>query len=243
MSTFVAYGPWLTQNVDAVLASNTGYLGFEPPWRLKAGWNTLSTPVFLDPQAMALADIIANIDAVEQAWAFDAAAQTWVIAGSDYVLQPGDALMVKISESLRLRILPSASLTGPPLSPLVGGWNLVGFATPLVQEAGQEGWPDSPFPGGALLDFYYRVAGFIPYPVGDALASLEWAGDTSTPGYTIVASPSVNVASWAYSRGSSTLTYAVGPFEGYWVLMDNPDDLGGFNTTPIALPPWSPDPE
>jgi hypothetical protein len=177
---------------------------------LGVDWNLLSTPVRLDAGHQTLAQIFppetqANLLV---AFAWDAVNRIWVgPLPPDYVLLPLDAIFVKMAASGTAVFVPSRELTSPPTRDLVAGLNLIG--------------PAPAFDG----------VGFPAMPLNQALISIEYAPG-GLWGYTMVISPGLNQPGWTYARGGTPIPDLL-PYKGYWVVMENPDTLIGFSTTPI----------
>lgn len=176
---------------------------------LYAGWNLFSTPILLEPGHKNLDEIFApdqleNIDMI-LAWS----GSYWFIPDADYDLNPLYAVYVKVhdSESATATIYPSTSVSSLPARYLESGLSLVGSAP---------AYNGDPFPS---------------MPVDQALISIKEAPGNLT-GYTMVISPGLGQPAWVYVQGAPV--QSVLPFKGYWVVMENPDTLFGFSTTPIA---------
>ena len=177
---------------------------------LAQGWNLLSTPVRLDAAHETLGQIFtaATLLDLEVAYGWDAANGQWVgpLSGA-YQLLPLDAIFVKLAASGTAVFVPSGELTSLPSRDLVAGLNLIG--------------PAPPFDG----------AGFPAMPLDQALVSIEDAPG-GLRGYTMVISPPLNQPGWAYGLGGTIQDLLA--YKGYWVVMENPDTLYGFSTTPIG---------
>ena len=176
---------------------------------LGSGWNLFSTPILLEPGYNNLDEIftpdqLQNIDMI-LAWS----GSYWFIPGEEYQLDPLYAIYVKVhtNESATAIIYPSTSVSSLPARYLDSGLSLIGSAP---------AYDGSPFPS---------------MPVDQALISIREAPGNLT-GYTMVISPGLGQPAWVYVQGASV--QSVLPFKGYWVVMENPDTLFGFSTTPIA---------
>jgi hypothetical protein len=176
---------------------------------LYGGWNLFSTPILLEPghrnlDEVFLPDQLENIDMI-LAWS----GSYWYIPTGDYSVDPLYAVYVKVrqNESATAEIYPSTSVSSLPARYLQSGLSLIG--------------PAPAYDGG-------------PFPtmqVDQAFISIKEAPGNLT-GYTMVISPGLGQPAWVYVQGAPV--QSVLPFRGYWVVMENPDTLFGFSTTPIA---------
>jgi hypothetical protein len=175
---------------------------------LYSGWNLFSTPILLEPGYENLEDIFqpAELDKIEMILAWDGS--HWYIPGEGFELDPLYCVYVKVAsdEAATAHIYPSQSVSAPPARALSSGLSLIGSAPA------------------------YDSGIFPAMRVDLALKSIEQAPGNLT-GYTMVISPSLNQPSWVYVPGATL--HDVLPFKGYWVVMENPDVLYGFSTTPI----------
>jgi hypothetical protein len=173
------------------------------------GWNLFSTPILLEPGYENLDDIFqpAELDKIEMVLAWDGS--YWYIPGEGFELDPLYCVYVKVAseEAATAHIYPSQSISAPQARALPSGLSLIGSAPA------------------------YDAGVFPAMRVDLALKSIEQAPGDLT-GYTMVISPSLNQPSWVYVPGATL--HDVLPFKGYWVVMENPDVLYGFSTTPIS---------
>jgi PKD repeat protein len=171
------------------------------------GWNILSTPVLLDPGNDTFSKIfpVSGRESVQVIIGWDGT--KWFIPEPGYRLLPLDAVLVKVAGSADAVFTPSSSLSGPPARSLSPGLSLIGTA---------------PAESGGV---------FPAMPVSESLVSIEYAPG-GLYGYTMVISPPYNQPAWTYVRNGSVRD--VLPFRGYWVIMENPDMLYGFSTTPLV---------
>ncbi|MDP3879435.1 MAG: cytochrome c peroxidase [Dehalococcoidales bacterium] len=176
---------------------------------LSAGWSLLSTPVALEP-VMNTMDMILDASTIENVevvirWK-DGEWQQFL--GADE-LRPLEAVYVKVKAdaTAAATMVPATGATAPPSRELSAGLNLVG--------------PAPVFTDGA----------FAAQALNLALVYIEQAPG-GLNGYTVVISPGYNQSAWEYVRGGPVRDLI--PFKGYWVIMDNPDTLFGFNTTPLV---------
>jgi hypothetical protein len=176
---------------------------------LGVGWNLFSTPVALAAGSDGLPQIFAlGLSNIEIAYRWDAALRQWVALDATFHLSPLEAIAVKVkTAAITARLVPSQQLTWPPSRSLVTGLNLIG--------------PAPAFDGN----------GFPAIAAANALASIEQAPGGLT-GYSMVISPAMNQPGWSYVRGGSPQNLLA--YKGYWVVMENPDTLYGFSTTPLV---------
>ena len=242
VSTGVFFDPWSTRLSAIVVGDQVCYCGMERPTDLQLGWNAFSTPVSLE--ANTLGDIISDFSKVQQAFAFNAATQVWQLVGPTSVLLSGQGVLVKVSEPVTVRYLFNPAISGPVSQNLSEEWNLVGTTPPLVEGE----FFEFPFEGiGGTVDLtssppeHHGRAFFFPgMPLPEVLATIDVAGSTSQPGWTMVVSPPLNPDPFVFTVNSTALAPEMFPFRVYWIHMENPDELGGFTSTPMPLPQWLP---
>jgi PKD repeat protein len=179
--------------------------GFYVP--LGDGWNLFSTPVTLDSQHDSLLEIFTGVNRenVTVALGWNG---IWFIPDASYSLKPLEAVYIKVIGEANGALLPSSSVTAPPARLLASGLSLIGPAPP------------------------YADGVFLSMPLDQALISINQTPGDST-GYIMVVSPGMNQPGWAYARGGTIQDLE--PYKGYWVIMENPDTLYGFSTTPITI--------
>jgi hypothetical protein len=177
---------------------------FEVP--LGDGWNLLSTPFETRWQQGTLATIL-DIEGQPQIRSVLAWNGYWYIPSGSDPLLPLDALYVNVDGSATAYLSPSTDVSPPPSRMLTEGVNLIG---------------SSPF---------YEEGSFPAMPLDQALISINQTSGGGT-GYIIVISPGNNQPGWGYARGGTL--HDILPFKGYWVVMENPDTLYGFCTTPLG---------
>ncbi len=179
---------------------------------LSSGWNLLSTPCKLDNDHDTLAQIFdaESLSNIEIAYQWQNS--QWVQIDNNYELMPLNAVYVKLAQgmSATANLVASSDLSAPPSRDLQAGLNLIGPA-PAYQNGS--------FSGQVLTQSLNTIA--------------ETAGGLN--GYTMVISPAHNQTGWTYAVGGQM--YSLLPFKGYWVVMDNPDTLYGFSTTPLVSGP------
>ncbi|MBI4199874.1 MAG: IPT/TIG domain-containing protein [Chloroflexi bacterium] len=243
VSEGVLFNPWITRNASTVITQRIGFLGLEGPG-LEVGWNLISTPISLE--ARTLGEVIADLSKVAAAFGYDSVTRQWQALGTGSLLVPGQAIYVYASAPVRLRYLFNPLLTNPTTTRLQGGWNLVGV-TPQLKQG--EFWEYPEFDGGwesgvgtEGLGDHGRFFFFPSIPLTQALASLDVALNTANPGWNQVISPPVNEVTFAFTVNTPINPHqpSLRPFEGYWIQMENPDDLAGFSSTPEPLPDWLP---
>jgi len=208
VSDLVTYYPWLHKSLANVVADNASYQASTV--KLGSGWNTLSTPVKLISTADAVDELIPSGMTIGYYYSGG-----WQQITTGYVLNPCDAVYVKMSSSKYVLLKFDASAFSTPSKALATGWNLVGLAA-----------LDS---DGMHAD--------------DAVASVAKTA-ANLPGYSQVVSPSINATqtdmyyntgtSWAVAYGQSSVTDMMFAGLGYWVFMQNAATLAGFEITPIA---------
>ncbi|WP_301665454.1 hypothetical protein, partial [Methanoculleus frigidifontis] len=214
----MTWEPWLTRPCETVLGDDTAYLGVElrPDTGLSKGWNTLSTPIALEDSTWRAISTMGEGLNYSAAYTWDAAGQRWVQVLAGTRISPLDAVYVKMNEEGRLPVAISPEITRPPVKYLKSGWNLIGPA--YAFDVANLTW-DTMKVDKALISIAETPAGLT--------------------GYTIVLSPPINDEAWTYTAGAAKKpTMSTG--YGYWVQMENPDELAGFSSTPLKLPPIDP---
>jgi len=204
----VIYYPWLHKSRANVVADNASYQACT--MKLISGWNTLSTPVKLISAADSIDELISS--GMTIGYYYDATGWHQITTG--YVLNPCDAVYVRMSAVTYVLFKFDASAFSTPSKSLSAGWNLIGLA---------------------YLDSSGKHA-------DDAVASVAKTA-ANLPGYSQVVSPSLNAtqtnmfgvagSSWAVSYGETTTTSMYAGL-GYWIYMQNAATLAGFEITPIA---------
>lgn len=172
------------------------------------GWCIFSTPIALEPDKATFETIFdpESQEAIRAIIMWDE--DHWIVPTKNYRLQPLDAVYVIVKEGSTARavLVPSSGVTTPPQKELVAGLNLIGPAPP------------------------HDESGFTELSLDQMLISIEEASGGLT-GYVMVISPPHGQPSWSYGRGGTIQDML--PYKGYWVVMENPDTLYGFSTTPI----------
>jgi hypothetical protein len=207
----VTYYPWLHKSRADVVADNASYQA--STMKLVSGWNTLSTPVKLISTADAIDELITS--GMTIGYYYDATG--WHQITSGYVLNPCDAVYVKMSAVTYVLLKFDASAFSTPSKSLSAGWNLISMAA-LDS--------DGKYDKQVVASVYKTAAGL--------------------PGYSQVVSPSLNATqtdmygnagtSWTYSVDETTGAGTNYMFAGlgYWCYMQNAATLAGFEITPIA---------
>lgn len=229
------YEPWLTRPADEVKETGKSYFGLEigspfiggDDYRsgLTPGWNTLSFPLALEDNIWK--SITESGDGLDYmvAYSWNPTYQQWVQVTDNTRIYPLDAVYIRMNSSDRLPVQISPEITGPPVRNLNRGWNLVGPAYDLVELTEPIGeqylWWGEPYETSVIK----------------ALASIEETADGKT-GYSIVISPSINPSSWVFTRNEYDVVPGMDATCGYWIYMENPDQLAGFSTTPLPMPYW-----
>jgi PKD repeat protein len=175
---------------------------------LANGWNLFSTPITLDSNQTSVKSIFtdSNNQNISVIYGWNGA---WFIPDDAYEIKPLDAFYIKVNGSVTAHLVPSPVTTQLPSRNLPGGASLIG-------------------PAPAYLD-----GDFQDMPLDQELTSIS-EGPGGITGYTMVISPELNQPGWGYALGGSIQN--IMPFKGYWVVMDNPDTLFGFSTTPLIQP-------
>ncbi|MDA0798040.1 MAG: hypothetical protein O2826_02680 [Chloroflexi bacterium] len=120
-------------------------------------------------------------------------------------LLPLEVVLVKSNAAHAAVLIFETSVTNPPNTTLSAGWNTIGLAVPL---------------------------GTATKQLDQALVSAN-SDPSGGVGYTIVVSPSINPDSFVWTRGESAIGVDLARFLGYWVFMENADELAGFSSTPV----------
>lgn len=205
VSDNVDYKPWLHKSKEDVVAKK------KPSYAQDVvldkygdyGWNTFSTPVFLDDEGDTWNELydLTDLD-YSVAYRFDSDNQTFVnlMTADEYAIKPGEGFFIKMDDVSSLPILYSTEENlVPPTRTLTAGWNLIALASLEDMKA------------------------------GDALGSIATVADLA--GYSQVVSPVGNVRSgavlangtlyvgeayWVYMLGERTLAgFTITPVE--WV--------------------------
>ena len=208
ISDYVTYYPWLHKSRADVVADNASYQ--TSVMKLVSGWNTLSTPVPLIAAADTVQELIPS--GMTIGYYYDGG---WQQILTSYVLNPCDAVYVKMSAATYVQLKFDAKTFSTPSKDLDAGWNLISLAS---------------------LDSDGMYADLAVASVAKTAANL--------PGYSQVISPSLNAnrydmyynlgTTWTVAYGQSGVTNNMFAGLGYWVYMQNAATLAGFEITPIA---------
>jgi hypothetical protein len=173
---------------------------------LDSGWNIFSTPILLEPSYSSLDTIFGpgSLSHIEIILGYNG--MHWFTPGPSYSLVPLEALYVKVNGSATAIITPSSIISPPPVRSLYPGISLIGSAP------------------------QYSSNEFLVMPVDQALISIDQISGEQT-GHIQVISPGLNQPVWLFAKGGPVQDIL--PFKGYWVMIEHPDTLYGFSTTPI----------
>jgi len=242
----VHYNPWLYSPWTCLDGSCGPAMMFgSDSLLLQCGWNTLSVPIKLAPEADTFREIAGLGSFITQdnfVWVlrWDAAADKWVDAGSSgEQIIPGRGYYIKMKEESRFPVLynagPSPGLTDIPLE---SGWNLIGSTWGIDRcdgkSRGDEGRWAIASPDVRDDEAFMSVT--------DALESIK-NGNTGDRGVAIIVSPPVSgqIRSWSapvttgfWDPLKNQEKMATG--EGYWVFMVTPGRYAGFEITPFYYP-------
>jgi len=203
------YAPWLSGSIEN-LGEPAGS-GPVIPLPVYKGWHLVSTPYTLDVSSWA--DVIAMGEDLDAAVVlrYNAAEKAWELLGgeTEFDLDPLDAYFIKLNSNDLLPMAVSGTFTAPPTRTLEQGWNLFGPA-------------------------YDR-----PMSVREALVSVEQTNDGKR-GWLQVVKPPFPAGlwgggySWVTTVNSPDADKHFMPFAGYWIYMENTDEVAGFtSTTPV----------
>ena len=145
---------------------------------------------------------------------YNSTSKTWEeCGGGGTTLDPQDAYFIMMNSGDLLPLVVSSNHTVPPVRTLEQGWNLASLAADE------------------------------PLTVREALASAEYTADGRRGWVQVVKPPFKSHAftgqdSWVYTVNSPA-EKMMEPVAGYWIYMDNADELAGFTTTgPLQEPDW-----
>jgi hypothetical protein len=206
VTDYVTYYPWLHKSLTDVVADNVSYQACNI--KLVSGWNTLSTPVKLISTADSIDELIPS--GMTIGYYYDGG---WQQITTGYVLNPCDAVYVKMSAATYVQFKFDAGAFSNPSKDLDVGWNLISLAS---------------------LDSSKTVA--------NTMACVDLTAG-NLPGWSQVVSPSMNAGqtdiygatetAWAESAGEAA-GQTMQPGLGYWTYMQNAATLAGFEITPIV---------
>jgi hypothetical protein len=223
---------------------------------LETGWNLRSTPVSLDADYNTFGEMLGlgdGMPGLEAMVTYNASSGLWEEAYNT-VMSPLSAYYIKMSGRDQMGFIVNRNPTVPPTRHLYQGWNLVSLAAPFqYSPEGEYGyWPYVyPFramtPWDALYAARYAAGGLTGWslamnPAEDlSYDEYFYYGDIDLcdePFYKPYYEKDFHQSGWlAFSNeevsgGTPYLT----PGGGYWVFMENADDLTGYSYTPY---PWA----
>lgn len=261
MDTGTAAGPVTVTAKSSPLADANGtvYLGSRPyygKW-LARGWNTLSTPIALAAGKDNLDAIISEPEKIDipYVWKDGSFKQlyrvqkgVWRILmdpakGEDpndpiFHLQPLDAIYIKMKASSCASFWASTSPTVAPIRPLNSGWNLIGPNIDVNIEREIEPsnmyFNNIMFAGEALNSIKGNYSQAVSPGLGEQVA---WAFIPKDNGFI---DEILGIIDEIYGIPGLHLRRAVMQAGcGYWVYLQEPDELAGFCGTPISNPSHS----
>jgi hypothetical protein len=211
---------------------------------LRQGWNLRSTPVTLaDGRWGSITSLGEGLE-YDAAIRWDAENQKWVYLTTDYVVKPLEAIYIHTTarDQLGLAFARTPLPTAPPVRQLYSGWNLVGLAAlPFPPWEYGDWWM---YVDDALISAhqtseglkgyiqvvspYQDIGGYYPYGSGYYYKTYSYGGC-----YLDFYLWYFLQEQWIYTRGELYTVPEMWILGGYWVYMDNPDELAGFSYTPI----------
>ncbi len=213
--TRVSHSPWLNVPISTALASGVADVSISV--RLQVGWNTLSTAFELAGDSNEWSEIVdrSSLTYVE-AYMYDPdTGWAQLSTTSTTNLRPLDAVLIKMSSSATVSMKVSIAHTPPVTKVLKHGWNFFGAAMPF-DKTELEMWK-------VLISVANTSIGLVGYNM-------------------VVSPPVVGQSSWIYVRGEEQETdftwQKMDRGRGYWIYMENQDELAGFTSTPLAFRPW-----
>jgi len=200
----VTYYEWLYKPKADVIVDNAAY--YTRAVSLSVGWNTLSTPIILDPSGDTVNEVVDSAKITIAYWYdtndADSDGTYWEQVTTGYELEPCGAIYIKMNATDSVILKYNATDASTPTKNLYAGWNLIGLANLETKH------------------------------VDDAVQSVANT-PTNLPGYSQVVSPSMNSSDWTYSSGQSYTDQDMLVGEGYWIYMQNGCTLAGFTITPL----------
>lgn len=196
----------LTMDVNKNVTANFARAPFTST--LKTGWNILSTPIALSMSNNTF-DKILDVSQLQIAYRWDASGQPprWVQVTIADQVKPLEAFYVKVTGDTNTTFVAYEGMSSPPSRNVYEGLNLIG-PTPAIDQGM-----------------------FRETPLNQAFITIEQAAG-GLRGYSMVVSPQLNQPGWVFIIGNANVPNLI-PYKGYWVVMENPDMLFGFSTTPI----------
>lgn len=225
VNDYVWYNPWLNDFYSTILASGVADISMAIP--LRTGWNTLSTPLALTGvgsanrwnQIVTNSGLTYDVDLL-QAFTYDPDTPAWVplTAVSTTPLNPLDAVFIQMASPGMVTLKVSIAPTPPPTKTLSAGWNLLGSAM-VITDRELEMWK-------VLKSVEQTPAGKVGYIM-------------------VVSPPLATQPSWVYVRGQEGTAgtewadwQKMDFGRGYWIYMENIDEMAGFGSTPITARVW-----
>ncbi|MEW6572233.1 MAG: right-handed parallel beta-helix repeat-containing protein [Bacillota bacterium] len=214
MAELWCYDPWLSDTFDAPFPGPGPVLALP----VTSGWHLLSTPVALGLNSWQdVVQLGVDLDA-SVILRYDSVNKEWEVCGqAGTTFDPQDAYFIKLNSGDLLPLVIESNFTSPPTRMLQQGWNLTSLATDDWGMYVRDALASAELTSDGKRGWVQVVK--PPFPAG------QW-GDTSSWACT------VNTPYWYY--------YYMEAFEGYWVYMENADELAGFSTT---YPLWEADTE
>lgn len=219
VNEYVWFNPWLNASQSTILATGIADISTTVP--LQTGWNTLATPVALAAGSNKWNEIVTRSSlSYQQAFVYNPVSESWgeLETTNTTVLNPLNAVFIKMSASGWATLKMSTLTHPPPTRALVAGWNLIGAAMSMTDQE-LEMWK-------VLKSVEQTPAGLIGYDM-------------------VVSPPLATQPSWAYVRGQEgTQGTAWADWQkmqfgrGYWIYMENADEMAGFSSTPITARVW-----
>ncbi|MFC2036305.1 NosD domain-containing protein [Chloroflexota bacterium] len=209
----VWYNPWLNTPSQMILDSGIADISIAVP--LEVGWNTLATPMPLTTSRWDQLSFSTNYTA---AYAYDTTTGFSGLATDNdtYYLDPLEAVFVQMTQRGLVTFSVSTAVNPPGTKVLKQGWNLMGSAMSITERE-LEMWK-------VLISVANTPTGLIGYNM-------------------VVSPPLATQPSWVYVRGQEErdvgFRWEKMDFgRGYWIYMENQDELAGFSSTPITAKIW-----
>jgi len=211
----VWFNPWLNVPISSTFASGVAdvSIGID----LQVGWNSLSTPLELDGDSNQWNEIVARSNLTyDAAYIYDPDTGWAPLITTDATyIGPLDAVLIQVSSPAMVSMKVSTAPNCPATRVLKAGWNLIGTAIPQDRQE-LEMWK-------VLISVAHTSTGLIGYDM-------------------VVSPPLVGQQSWVYVRGEEQETdfaWQTMHFgRGYWIYMENQDELAGFTSTPLGARVW-----
>ncbi|MFC2071920.1 nitrous oxide reductase family maturation protein NosD [Chloroflexota bacterium] len=216
VNEYVWFNPWLNTNQSTILS--TGIANISIAVRLKVGWNTLATPLPMAGDSNQWSEIVTNSSLTyDAAYTYDRDTGFSLLASGNatFYLDPLEAVVIKVSSPTWVTLKVSTEVHPPGTRELKQGWNLMGSAM-AITERELEMWK--------------------------VLKSVNKTASGLTGYITVISPPLASQPSWVYVRGqeeTSGFEWEKMDFgRGYWIYMENPDEMASFSSTPITARIW-----